>query len=196
MNEEKKLNRRIKLLTIGCCVLAVAVIGLLVALLLPKDKAEDTVVVTYDQLSERPAGQTPVVTHAPIQTDLVIFDIEELEEVVLIKTSYGDLQFSSAYSDLLTVSASNEPHRALEFFARLNGEQLPVFTLHFADSLGTPIGTMKLPDEREDFPVTVSFHEVPAGLNDSDRLSFLAAQELFNDILVSLSDNDGFTASN
>ncbi len=185
-------TKKIKLLTICCIVLAVAVVILTALLLCGNSKNEAPVVLASDSATE--AAQVPNESYATAQKELLIYEVEATNDDILIKTSYGDMRFPYSFSDIIRVDAvSNDTTKALEFSVDLADAVYPIYTISFTDPEGMCIGSLLLPEERKPYYVTVTLHAPDETLQGDDLLTFQAAQETFNDIWVSMMDNDGFT---
>lgn len=126
-------------------------------------------------------------------TPLELVSTEEQGAAVAVTTTYCRIQYPFALSDLIRINpVTHQDQAALEFFGLIGGEQFPLFTLWFNGQGAIPLGTMRI--EGEDAPVSVSaeIFEIPGELDDAGRNTFNAAQEIFNDVIVSLEENEGF----
>lgn len=183
---------KVKILTICCVVLAVAVVILTALLLHGNDGNEVPVVLASDVATTQ--KQSVNESYAIAQKQLQIYEIEAVDEQMLIKTSYGDMRYPYAFSDIIRVEAvSTETTKALEFSADLGTEVYPIYTISFTDPEGMCIGSLLLPEEKKPYYVTVTLHAPAQELQGDILLTFQAAQETFNDIWLSMMDNEGFT---
>lgn len=124
--------------------------------------------------------------------ELTVNAVLEQENQVRVQTSYGTVCFPFAFSDVIQVEAKNlGSAAALCFYAKIDGDTHKLLTLWFNRDEHIPIGSL-LVDGKE-VSVTAELFDVPFGLDQGERNTFLAAQECFNDIVVSLYEIEGFT---
>ncbi len=147
-------------------------------------------------ITEPPIASEPLNSEVNIP-ELKIESLEEQEQIVLITTSYGTMSFSSAFSELIGTDVYfGDGTGCIIFSARVGGENQTVFSLLFNNESGIDVGTLKLDGVETPIRVSVVFYDPPASIAGDDLISFLAAQETFNDIVVSLEKNEGFTSAN
>ena len=133
----------------------------------------------------------------PAASGLVVEAIEEQGDTMLVRTSFVQVKYPFAFADLIQVRSVNGDNVAsLEFFVASQDEEYPIFTLHFGGNEGILLGTVQI--SNEETPRAVYAELAPA---DTDALgdyleTFYAAQESFNDVVVSLAENTNFTAAN
>ena len=186
---KKKAAKQRKMLTAAIAV-ASAVLVLLIAVLviLGRDQAPEEVVPGT-------TTEAPVTEINSNMKPLLVENVKEQGDTVTVETTYGTVKYPYAFSDLVIVEAQTfENHAVLEFKAELGGTECKLYTLTFAlarDEEGIPVGKLKV--DGETYVVTAMFHDV-TGLDDDNLVTFSAVQETFNDVVNSLSDNEGFTA--
>lgn len=178
---EKRINRRLLLIVCGVALIAVLGVVLLIWGISGLQKPD-----------EQPDGQTGAPQSLP--DELVIQTVEEQGDVVVVSTSYCTLKYPFAFSDLIHVDAvTGESGAALEFTTVLEGVEADLFTLHFGGEGNHLLGTLTLGEEKKAVDVWVTFHEVSDALSSNYYSTFYAAQETFNDVVVSLAENENFT---
>lgn len=143
----------------------------------------------------------PIVTEPLIDDvnipELKIESIEEQSENTVIKTSYCTITFPSMFYDLIKVDEYfGDGTGCIIFSAYIGNGYETVYTLIFNSETGIDIGTLKLDGVDDPIRVSVNFYEPSEGLSDDALAGFYAAQETFNDVVVSLEKNEGFTSSN
>ncbi len=206
-DEQKKkdaVSLKIKCLAAACIVLAIAVIALSIVVWNITSEDQATVQLKSEEHSTQPTEKAEVQpsdkqeTQPTSQTneerpEIVLFSTQEQDDAVIVQTSYGDLRYPYAYSDLIRVSANNtDGVRALEFYARLPSGTYSIYTICFYSAEGISIGTLQLPSDAQPEPVGVVFHEAPASLGEDDLRSFYAAQDTFTDVWLSFAENEAF----
>lgn len=123
---------------------------------------------------------------------LIINAMYEEDDTIRVVTTYGSFSYPFAFSDIIKIEAINGDNSArMKFSACFENLSLPVFTLHFNDDMGIPCGIIKL--KGKEIPVSVVLEKEPDNLKDDYKITFLAAQEVFNDVLNSMADNETFT---
>lgn len=189
--DKKKAVKQRKMLTAAIAV-ASAILVLLIAvlLILGRDKAPEEVVPGT-------TTEAPVTEIRSNVKAMLVESIQEEGDTVIVQTTYGTVKYPYAFSDLVIVEAQTfENHAVLEFKAELDGTEYKLYTLTFAldrGEEGIPVG--ELPVDGKTYVVTALFHDV-TGLDDDNMVTFYAVQETFNDVVNSLSENEGFTAAN
>jgi hypothetical protein len=68
-----------------------------------------------------------------------------------------------------------------------------MFALGFGGSEGTLLGTVDVDKTAMDVPVWLIFYTEDPDMDPDSRSSFYAAQESVNDVVASLTENEGFT---
>lgn len=144
-----------------------------------------------------PEKETPVELPEPEEEALVltVLSVENEGDFMVVDTTFGQVKYPFAFSDLIEIEAVNEENlAALVFLARIGDHTYPLFTVSFGDCEGIPLGTLMLPDE-EIRNVSVQFATVEETELGDNLNSYYAAQEVFNDVIVSLEENAHFTAA-
>lgn len=124
--------------------------------------------------------------------ELLLESVTEQGDAVLVVTTYGTVKYPYAFSDLLSVEAETfEKYAVLDFGATIDGTMHKLYKLMFNSEEGMLIGTLQ--KDGETYVVTAQFYEM-SGVSGDSVITFNAAQETFNDVVNSLSENEGFTA--
>ena len=182
----RKANTQRKVLTVTCAVLGVVLV-LLVMILVRMNASEHQVPgVSGEDVSSTNGEEYQ-------EKELQIQNVTEQDDTVLVETTYGTLRYPYAFSDLMSVEAEVfEDYSALNFNATLDGKTVKLYTLLFNMREGVPVGTLEVEDQM--YAITAQFHD-PEGVSDENIVTFYAVQETFNDVVNSLSENEGFTAA-
>lgn len=174
----KKNNTKLYLLIAGCSVVLIALIIVACCLGGKDDSSNDGNV---------PGGDGPLPA-------LTIDQIEEQGETVKIDTSYMDMKYPFAFSDLIHVRANDgEAIKKLEFFTVLEGNEYRLFDIILGGSEGIRLGDVKVPDRSATVPVFAKLYTEGEDLADELKRSYAAAQECFNDVAQSLHENEGYS---
>lgn len=124
--------------------------------------------------------------------ELLVERVTKHEDAMIVETTYGTVKYPYAFSDLINVEAKTfKDYAVLEFSAAIDDTDYKLYTLFFNGEADMPIG--KILVDGKTYAVTAQFHDV-SGISDDDMVTFYAAQETFNDVVNSLSANEGFTA--
>ena len=183
--KKKKVNNQRKVLVAVIVALSV-VLAMLLGVLVYLDQGKAPEKVEPGTTEGSMAGETSKMK------ELLVQSVTEQKDTVLVVTTYGTVKYPYAFSDLISVEAETfENHAVLEFGAMIDGTVHKLYTLIFNGEEGTMVGT--LPVDGETYVVTVQFHDA-SGIGDNSMVTFYAAQETFNDVVNSLSENEGFTA--
>lgn len=146
-----------------------------------------------------PTEQTQAVTAAAAATEpqpavLTVDSIKEQGDTVVVSTSYCQLKYPFAFADLIEVEAVNEQDRAeLIFSVKLDLSAYKLFSVTFGGSEGILLGTMDIPGADAPVEVYAALYQLDDALGDNFASTFNAAQESFNDVALSLTENEGFT---
>ena len=125
--------------------------------------------------------------------ELVVESVTEQEDAMLVTTTYGTVKYPFAFSDIISVEAETfEDYAVLSFSTMIDGAEVKLYALQFNGTEGTPVGTLKVDGEK--YVVTSQFYEAN-NISDNSMATFYATQETINDVLRSLSENEGFTAA-
>lgn len=129
--------------------------------------------------------------------ELSVESVEEQGDAVVVSTTYCTLKYPFAFADLIRVEAiDHEGSAALEFIAEIDGVSYKLYTILFGSSAGIPVGTIELGEDEEEYDVNVLFHELEEEVGESERTTFYATQETFNDVVASMAENENFTLTN
>lgn len=124
--------------------------------------------------------------------ELRVESLEEVEDQVIVKTSYCEVRYPFAFSDVILVTAENQPESArLLFCASVNDAEYPMFSIIFGGTEGIPVGTLTL-DDGTVLSVTAQVFAADESLEPDTLHTFYAAQETLNDVISSLMDVKGF----
>ena len=145
------------------------------------------------------AATTVVTTTVTAQTAdglpvLEILSAKEDGEWVTVDSTFGSFRYPTAFSDVLRVEAVEQGESAsLRFVARIAAKDVTVYTLHYGKATGIRCGTLRLSNTAEEIAVYADLAEKPAGVPDDWASTFYAAQETFNDVLSSMTEDSRFT---
>lgn len=138
-------------------------------------------------------NQGPGSNAASQMKELIIQSTAEQENSIVVSTTYGTVKYPFAFSDLLVVEAVTfADYAVLEFHAMIDDAEVKLFALFFNGTDGMPIGTLQV--DGDTYVVTSQLYEAE-NISDDNMVTFYAAQETFNDVLSSLSENKGYTAA-
>ena len=178
-------------LAIGCLLVAAAV--LLVILGNRSGKAsskQEPVQTTQTLTTSQQALTTPALTQ-PAWPQLLLLEQSRQGEKILVSTSFAQVSYSASFSDIVTVECySQGDTRSICFFAELSGSSRELFEICFDGSGAIDLGTLQVADRT--CLVTARLFQPPEEMTDNDRLSFLAAQDVFNEVVVSMGAIPGF----
>lgn len=179
----KKRNLNAKQLLIAGCVIGAVALVVAACLIFPGPGEEEGIAVPTVQ------GQAAVDMPA-----LTVNGLHRDGETMVVDTSYMDVAFPYAFSDLIGVEAVNqEEMAALEFRAKIGGGDRKLYTVWFNNTQGQSVGTYDLQNGEAPVCVTVVFYDPPAELGGDDRVTFFATQETFNDVLASMKEDGNFS---
>lgn len=157
---------------------------MIVVVLLPKKAGENESTTQTTTMSQ-------TTTSAQALPDLMIHSVEEQGESVLVSTSYFDFTYPLAYADLIQMETKMQDDQArMEFTTRIDGETYPLYTLIFNGDEGISLGTLRIGSSR--YHVSAVIYEIDEAIAKGWMNTFYAAQETFNDVVVSMEKNDGF----
>lgn len=166
-----------KQLLIAGCVIGVVALIVAACVFLGKDK--------------EPAVYNP--ERGPLK-ELTAGSPERQGEMMVVDTSYGEVKFPYAFSDLIGVEALNQGNQAaLMFTARINGQDEDLYTIWFNGSDGVTAGSMDLKDGEAPVTVTLVIYNPGSNLSGDDLTTFYATQETVNDVLSSLVETGHYT---
>lgn len=191
----KKVNSRWNVLTTVSVVLGVVLVLLIVLLVCLGSGKKPGVAVpdSTESIVTAPAQTTPTEETLPKMKELLVESVEEQEDIVLVNTTYVTVNYPYAFSDIVSVEAQTfEDSAVLEFGAIIHDTTHKAYALFFNGEEGMPVGTLLL--DGETYVVTAQFYDA-SGISEDSMITFYAAQETFNDVVNSLSENEGFTAA-
>lgn len=193
----KKNTSQKNSLMVICVVLGVVLALLIViAVSLGQNKApgtDETKGTMAGEMSGTDETKGTTAGETPRENELLVESITEQKDVVIVVTTYGTVKYPYAFSDLLSVEAETfDEYAVLEFSATIGDKVHKLYKLIFNGKEGMPIGTLQ--KNGETYVITAEFYEMN-GVSDDGIITFNAAQETFNDVVNSLSENEGFTAA-
>lgn len=116
--------------------------------------------------------------------ELTVGEFVREQETMVVRTSYADVAFPYAFSDLIGVEAVNKQNAAgLTFTVTINKQTHKLYTLWFNAEAGDTAGSFDLKDGFEPVRVSVVFYPVSEELSEDDRTTFKVTQETVNDVL-------------
>ena len=138
--------------------------------------------------TEREPGQA---TSEPVSGGLEVLSIQEQDAQVIVTTSYCVVKYPYAFSDLVQVETINQDEKAsLRFYTVLDETKLYLYELVFDGTGSIPLGTITV--GQKVMGVSAVIHQPGATLEGDVRVAFVAAQETFNDVVLSLKDNSNY----
>lgn len=124
-------------------------------------------------------------------TQLSIINSTENNEWIEVETSYITFRYPSAFSDIIRVEAINTGDISqLRFTGKLEDKLIDIYSIHFNNEEGAPCGVLTV--NKNEISVTVDLEAPPENLSADWLTTFNAVQETFNDVLISMSENDNF----
>lgn len=140
------------------------------------------------------APETTVATEAPAVPSLAVDSVQEDGDMMVVNTPYFQLRYPFAFADLIQVEAViNGDAEELVFSAKLDLSEYRLFSLSFGGTGDILLGTMELPERQEPVQVYATLYRIDETLSSDFVNTFNAAQECFNDVMVSLVECEGFT---
>ena len=144
---------------------------------------------------DSPIDTTPFNSEIKIP-ELKIESIEDGAKDVILKTNYCELHYPSMYYDLIKADAYyGDGTGGIIFSANIGGGYATVYTIIFNGEDGGSVGTLKLDGIDEPIRVSVNFYEPASNILGDALEGFYAAQETFNDVAMSLEENEHFQAA-
>ena len=138
----------------------------------------------------------PTEPEKPKRKELTVDSVEQLDNVMVVNTSYGTVRYPFAFSDLIELSAVNrEEQSSLEWYVLIGQSKYPMFTIVFNGEDGELLGAMAVEADKPAEPVYMQFFPADDRLEGSDIVTVSAVQEILNDVIASLEDNETFTAA-
>lgn len=184
-NGKRTPQERRNLLLSICAVLVVTLI-LLVYMLVSMN----------DDKSSKPTNNpsVPAISNnASMVKELLVNGVQELDDSVIVTTSYCVVSYPHAFCDLIQVDATTYKNYAqLDFSAKVGNEERLLYSLMFNGTSGISVGTIMV--DGVQYKVTAEIYELN-DVGEELRMTFSAAQETFNDIMMSLAENPGFVSA-
>ena len=175
--QEKTINGQKVLIIAGCVIGAVALI-----------------IAACFLFGDKPQKEEPGASDRISMPELTVGEVVRREQSMVVQTSYLDVAYPYAFSDLIYVVAVNEDTAtALEFRVKTSSMDEKLYTVWFNGTTGEQVGSFNLKDSGKKVPVMVVFYGLPAGLSEDDQGTFKATQETFNDVLASLAEDPSFS---
>lgn len=158
-----------------------------------KNAPAETVSVT-EQVVATEAPETTEVTQAPTVPQLTVESIEEQGDMMVVNTPYFQLRYPFAFADLIQVEAQTAGEvEELIFTAKLDLSEYRLFSLILGGTGDILLGTVMLPQREEPVAVYATLYRIDENLSSDFVNTFNAAQECFNDVMMSLMECEGFT---
>lgn len=127
--------------------------------------------------------------------EFLIYSVEQEQDMMVVSTSYGQMRYPFAFSDLLMINPVNQMNNSsAEFCMRLNDQEYRAFEIIFNGEEGNLIGHIELEKDMPAEPVYGVFYAPDESIAEGDLSTFYAVQEIFNDIVRSLGENENFIA--
>ena len=183
-----RLSKASQRLVIICGILLAVLITLVaVVVILDRSAANET------PNSSTPVASSPDIGYKGEILSLLVQSVEEQGDVVLVKTTYCTLAYPFAFSDLIRIETQTfEKDAQMVFSAFVGEEEVKLYTLYFNRAVGIPLGTLTVDGVK--YVVTAEIHDLVYA-NEDNRLTYQAAQETFNDVAMSLEENEHFQAA-
>ena len=185
----KKKNSKLELNIVlgGCCAMmaiAIIIMGIKVAKL---SKQSASVEKSETENHEQQLEPTT-------QPELIVNSMQEQGDTVVVETSYVNVKYSAEFADVINVSVVKKNNCfGLAFVFESDDVRAPLYTIMFNADEGNVVGTLKLNNQTNNVNVSAILYE-PMDLNEVYQTTFYAAQETFNDVIVSLEENENYVA--
>lgn len=173
-------------LIVICCVLMLVLVALIVvAARMTTERTQET----PDETQKGSEIQSDLIP-GPID-EMVIYTVEEQDDVMCVTTSYGAFSYPYAFSDLLAIEAVNQDSCVgLTFSVFLEGRSEQVYTLWINSNQGMRAGTLNREDKA--YRVSMEIYDAREGMNEMYTSTFYAVQETLNDVLQSMAAGGDF----
>lgn len=140
------------------------------------------------------APETTETTEEPAKPQLAVDSIEEQGDMMVVNTPFFQLKYPFAFADLIQVEAVDNGEVAeLHFSAKLDLSDYRLFSISFGGTGDFLLGTMVLPQFEAPVEVYATLYRIDETLSSDFVNTFNAAQECFNDVMMSLMECEGFT---
>ena len=131
---------------------------------------------------------------AVVMPELKIEATSESGSWIVVETTYGELRYPYAFSELISVNATSSKDSAqLQFVSEINGADVVVYTIYYNEEIGSKLGEFDLGGEIGKVSVSVVFETASDSIPEEWLTTFYATQETFNDVLASISEDIRFT---
>lgn len=151
------------------------------------------VVMERENKNKTPGTSKPSATNSGAAKELLVQSVEEQGDWMVVNTTYGVIKYPFAFSDLIRIETENGSNDAkMDFSAFVGEEEVMLYTLYFNKNAGITLGSLTV--DGEEYTVTAVIHDLVYA-NEDNRLTYQAAQETFNDVAMSLEENDHFQAA-
>lgn len=138
--------------------------------------------------------ETTAATEEPTKPQMSVDSIEEQGDMMIVNTPFFQLKYPFAFADLIQVEAVDNGEVAeLHFSAKLDLSEYRLFSLTFGGTGDILLGTMVLPQYDAPVQVYATLYRIDETLSSDFVNTFNAAQECFNDVMMSLMECEGFT---
>ena len=173
------INKMKRLLLVCIVLVAVSVVSILLFVL-------------YQHLHQ-PFDSLPIGDPLEPSAVFSILSAEEKGEDLVVTTNLGAFRYPAEYADTIHVEAGLDGDvPTLRFTITVDAGETTLFTICYGGKQGIPCGTYRASADVEEIPVYVIFADVPNQLESEDRVAFEGAQELFNDIVLSMEEDPRF----
>lgn len=141
----------------------------------------------------------PADTSVTVSTALPELKIESVSESgswVIVETTYGEVRYPYAFSEVMSVNAiSNDNSAQLQFATKIESTDVVVYTIYYNEEIGSKLGEFDLGGETGKVSVSVLFESASSSIPEDWLTTFYATQETFNDVLGSMCEDVRFTAA-
>lgn len=176
-------------LIVICCILTLVLAALIaVAVGMTTDRAQET----PDETQKGNETQSDLIVGS--MDEMVIYAIEEREDVMYVTTSYGAFSYPYAFSDLLVIEEVNQDSCVgLIFSAFLEEKYEQVYTLWINSNQGMQAGSLHREDKT--YRVSIEMYEAREDMSEIYISTYYAVQETLNDVLQSMEAGGDFVYS-
>ena len=139
----------------------------------------------------------PVDVNTPtteVMPELKIESVSESGSWIIVETTYGQVRYPYAFSEIMSVNAINRNNSAqLQFATEIDGTDIVVYTIYYNEEIGSKLGELNLGGEVGNVSVSVLFEAASSSISEEWLTTFYATQETFNDVFASLCEDVRFT---
>ena len=139
-------------------------------------------------------GQTPSTQPSETgENHWTIYSISEQGSQVVVTTNFCQLKYPYAFSDLIKVEAITEGNTmSLQFSAIIDGESHKLYVLTLGGQGDLFVCSLTVTPGQAPIRVHGTLYQPGPELSEDGRFAFVAAQETFHDVVVSLQENMSF----